>query len=101
MIKPQKRISKKTGEVSYLLRVNLGFVNGEQIIKSMTYKPDKDMTPKQINNEVIRQQVLFEERAKQEYQEQLEYEAKLQLLEAEQQEKQDNYIEYANLLRYW
>ena len=95
MIKPQKRISKKTGEVSYLLRVNLGFVNGEQIIKSMTYKPDKDMTPKQINNEVIRQQVLFEERAKQEYQEQLEYEAKLQLLEAEQQEKQDNYIEYA------
>lgn len=95
MIKPQKRISKKTGEVSYLLRVNLGFVNGEQIIKSMTFKPDKGLTPKQIDNEVIRQQVLFEERAKQEYQEQLAREAEQKRLEAEEREKQDDYIEYA------
>ena len=95
MIKPQKRISKKTGEVSYLFRVNLGFVNDEQIIKSMTYKPDKGMTPKQIDNEVIRQQVLFEERAKQEYQEQLQREAEQKRLKAKEREKQDDYIEYA------
>lgn len=88
MIKPLKRVSKKTGEVSYLLRVNLDFISGEQIIKSMTWKPDKGMTPKQIESELIRQQVLFEEKAKQEYQNQLQR-------EAEQQEKQDDFIEYA------
>ncbi|MBQ8538403.1 MAG: site-specific integrase [Ruminococcus sp.] len=69
----QKRVSK-SGVASYLIRVSLGYVNGQQIVKSMTYKPDKNMTPKQIEKEVNRQAVLFEEQAKKEYKEMQERE---------------------------
>ena len=83
----QKRVSKK-GEISYLIRVSLGYKSNQQIIKSMTYKPEKGMKPKAIEKELNRQAVLFEEKAKQ------DYEAQLQR-EAEQQEQEENEIAYA------
>ena len=83
----QKRVSKK-GVVSYLIRVSLGYNGGQQIIKSMTYKPEKGMTPKQIEKEVNRQAVLFEEQTKQKYKAQLKR-------EADQQEQEENEIAYA------
>lgn len=83
----QKRTSKK-GTVSYLFRVSLGYENGKQIIRSITYKPEINMTPKQIEKEVNRQAVLFEEQAKSEYKKELE-------CEQEQQEQENNEIEYA------
>ena len=64
MIKPTKRVSKKTGEVSYLLRVNLGFVNGEQIIKSKTWKPDRKMTPAKMDEEAYKQLVFLSRKLK-------------------------------------
>lgn len=96
-MKPLKRVSKKTGEVSYQFRVNVDFKDGQQIIKSMTWKPDKGMTPKQLNKELIRQQVLFEERAKQDYAEQLR-------LEAEERERKQNigdHITFKELADKW
>lgn len=83
----QKRVSKK-GVVSYLIRVSLGYKCGQQIVKSMTYKPDEGMTQKQINKELNRQAVLFEEKAKQDYEKQLKH-------EAEQQEQAENETAYA------
>ena len=60
----QKRISKK-GEVSYRIKVSCGYsLDNRQIIKSMTYKPDKGMTERQTIKEVNRQAVLFEEKCK-------------------------------------
>ena len=48
---------------SYLITVSCGYdVTGRQIRKTMTYKPDPDMTDKQIEKELQRQAVLFEER---------------------------------------
>lgn len=96
-MKPLRRVSKKTGEVSYQFRVNVDFKDGQQIIKSMTWKPDKGMTPKQLNKELIRQQVLFEERAKQDYAEQLR-------LEAEEREEKQNigdHITFKELAEKW
>lgn len=47
---------------SYLIRVSCGYdTRGKQIIQSMTWKPDDGMTPKQIEKELKRQSVLFEE----------------------------------------
>lgn len=83
----QERVSKK-GVVSYLIRVSLGYKDGQQIVKSMTYKPDKGMTAKQIEKEVNRQAVLFEDKAKQDYEKQLKR-------EADQQEQEENEIAYA------
>lgn len=83
----QKRVSKK-GYISYLIRVSLGYKNNQQIIKSMTYKPEKGMKPKAIEKELNRQAVLFEEKAKQDYETQLQH-------EAEQQELDNNETEYA------
>ena len=40
--------------------------NGNQIVKTLTWKPEKGMTKKQIEKEVNRQAVLFEERVKNE-----------------------------------
>ena len=83
-----KRTSKK-GEVSYLIRVSLGYnKSGQQIVKSMTYKPESGMKPKAVEKELNRQAVLFEEQAKQDYEQQLKR-------EAEQQEQSDNEIAYA------
>lgn len=56
-----KKTNKK-GEVSYLIRVSEGYRrDGTQIKRSMTYKPEKGMTARQIEKEVQRQAVLFEE----------------------------------------
>lgn len=60
----QKR-SNKSGESSFLIRVSLGYDNhNKQIIKSMTYKPEKDMTEKQAVKEAQRQAILFEDLCK-------------------------------------
>jgi integrase len=83
----QKRVSRR-GEVSYLIRVSLGYKEDQQIIKSMTWKPELGMKPKMIEKELIRQSVLFEEKAKEEYEHQL-------LIEADERERAENEIEYA------
>lgn len=50
---------------SYLFRVSCGYdTNGKQIIKSMTWKPDKDMTAKQAEKEAVRQAAIFEDQCK-------------------------------------
>ena len=47
---------------SYSIRVSCGYdAKGKQVIQSMTWKPDEKMTPKQIEKELQRQMVLFEE----------------------------------------
>ena len=47
---------------SYSITVSCGYdITGRQIRKTMTYKPDSGMTAKQIEKEVQRQAVLFEE----------------------------------------
>lgn len=47
---------------SYYITVSCGYdINGKQIRRTMTYKPDINMTAKQIEKEVQRQAVLFEE----------------------------------------
>lgn len=62
----EKRISKK-GDVSYHIKVSLGYDSeGKQIIKhSDTIKFDKSMSPRKIDKELKRLSVLFEERVKQ------------------------------------
>lgn len=53
-------IQKRNG--SYSIRVSCGYdTKGKQIIQSMTWKPSEGMTPKQIEKELKRQSVLFEE----------------------------------------
>lgn len=48
---------------SYLISVSCGYdLTGKQIRRTMTYKPDSGMTQKQIEKELQRQAVLFEER---------------------------------------
>ena len=56
---------RKKNNNSYKIRVSCGYdTNGKQIFKQMTWKPDEGMTPKQIEKEVNRQAVLFEENCK-------------------------------------
>ena len=60
-----QRRSNKSGEISYLIRVSLGYDNyNKQIIKSMTFNPGKDLTERQALKEANRQAVLFEESCK-------------------------------------
>ena len=81
-----KRTSKK-GEVSYLIRVSLGYnKKGQQIVKSMTYKPESGMKPKAVEKELNRQAVLFEEQAKQDYEAQLQRES--------EQQNPETFLEY-------
>lgn len=50
---------------TYRIRTSCGYdVNGKQVIKSMTYKPQVGMSDKAIEKEVNRQAVLFEESCK-------------------------------------
>jgi len=50
---------------SYLFRVSCGYdTNGKQIVKSMTWKPNKDMTAKQADKEAARQAAIFEDQCK-------------------------------------
>lgn len=52
---------KKRGN-SYLIRVSCGYdVNGRHKEQSMTWKPDEGMTKRQIEKELNRQAVMFEE----------------------------------------
>ena len=83
----RKRVSKK-GVSSYQFRVSLGYKDGQQIVKCMTWTPEEGMTQKQIKKEVTRQSVLFEERANAEYQKELEREKELR-------EQEENDTEYA------
>ena len=47
---------------SYRIKVSCGYdTYGHQVARTMTWKPDKGMTPKQIEKELNRQVVLFEE----------------------------------------
>ena len=63
----QRRMAtiKKCDNGAYLIRVFCGYdLQGKQIEKSMTWKPDPDMTPRQIEKELQRQATLFEDRVK-------------------------------------
>ena len=51
---------------TYRIRTSCGYdVNGKQVIKSMTYKPQPGMSDRAVEKEVNRQAVLFEEQCKQ------------------------------------
>jgi integrase len=51
---------------TYRIRTSCGYdVNGKQVIKSMTYKPQPGMSDRAIEKEVNRQAILFEEQCKQ------------------------------------
>ena len=59
---------KKRGD-SYSIRVSCGYNSkGKQMIQSMTWKPEPGMTSKQIDKEVNRQAVMFEEACNKGYQ---------------------------------
>lgn len=50
---------------AYRITVCCGYdINGKQIRRRMTYTPDEKMTAKQIEKEVQRQAVLFEEQCR-------------------------------------
>ena len=50
---------------AYSIRVSCGYdINGSQIIKSFSWIPDQNMTPRQIEKELKRQTILFEEKVK-------------------------------------
>lgn len=54
----------KRGE-TFRIKVSCGYdVNGKQVIKSMTYKPEPNMSKKAVEKEVNKQAVLFEESCK-------------------------------------
>lgn len=56
-------ITKRGG--SYRIKVSCGYdINGKQMVQTKTWKPDEGMTTKQIEKEVQRQAVLFEESCK-------------------------------------
>lgn len=60
----KKHISK-TGKVTYYIRTYDGYDSkGKQIERSMTWVPSEGMTPKQIEKELKRQVVMFEESVK-------------------------------------
>lgn len=54
---------------SYVIRVSCGYdASGKQMYRAMTWKPDDKMTPRQVEKELTRQVVLFEEKCKGGYQ---------------------------------
>ena len=56
-------IRKRNG--SYFIMVSCGYDDcGKQVRKTLTYTPEPDMTEKQIEKEVQRQAILFEEKCK-------------------------------------
>lgn len=57
----QQKTNKK-GETVYKIKVSCGYsIDGKQITHTKTYKPNPKMTPKQIEKELNRQVVLFEQ----------------------------------------
>ena len=59
----EKRVSA-TGEITYRIKCSLGYDEGSQIVRRKTYKPDKGMTAKQIQKELNRIAVIFEDECK-------------------------------------
>ena len=60
-----KRTSKKTGEVSYLIRAFVAWgADGKQITKSTTWKPPAGMKPSAANKRAEKEAALFEEKVK-------------------------------------
>lgn len=58
----QTKINAK-GETVYKIKISCGYdVSGKQITRTLTYKPEKGMTARQIKKEVDRQAILFEEK---------------------------------------
>ena len=56
---------RKRSNGSYEIKVSCGYgVDGKQRAQYKTWKPETNMTPKQIEKEVNRQAVLFEEACK-------------------------------------
>ena len=56
-------IEKRGG--SYRIKVSCGYgLDGKQLVKSITWKPQENLTAKQIEKELKRQAVLFEEKCK-------------------------------------
>lgn len=56
------RNTRKRGN-TYQIRVSCGYdTNGKQVVQTMTWKPKEGMTPKQIEKELNKQVVLFEEK---------------------------------------
>jgi integrase len=50
---------------SFLISVSAGYNSqGKQVRRTMTWKPDQDLTPKQVKKELERQTVLFEDKVK-------------------------------------
>ncbi|MEE1137551.1 MAG: tyrosine-type recombinase/integrase [Acutalibacteraceae bacterium] len=50
---------------TYTIRVSAGYdINGKKMLHNMTWKPAPNMTPKQIEKELNRQVVMFEEKIK-------------------------------------
>lgn len=59
---------RKRGD-SYQIRVSCGYdTSGNQVTQTKTWKPDKGITPKQIEKELNRQMVMFEEACNNGYQ---------------------------------
>ena len=55
---------EKRGD-SYRIKVSCGYkIDGKQVTQKMTWTPDSSMTQKQIEKEIIRQAILFEEDCK-------------------------------------
>jgi len=55
----------KSGKVTYYIRAFDDYDSqGEQIVRSMTWKPSENLTPKQIEKELQRQVIMFEETVK-------------------------------------
>ena len=51
--------------ITYYIRAFDGYDSqGEQIVRSMTWKPSENLTPKQIEKELQRQVIMFEETVK-------------------------------------
>ena len=64
MANVKKHISK-SGKITYYIRAFDGYnSDGEQIVRSMTWKPSENLSEKQIEKELQRQAVLFEEKVK-------------------------------------
>ena len=50
---------------SYRIKVSCGYdVNGKQVVQTRTWRPDPDMSARQIKKELDRQCIMFEEECK-------------------------------------
>ena len=56
--------ARKRGK-GYAIRKSMGYgMDGKRIVQQMTWIPPKNLTPKQLEKELERQKVLFEEQVK-------------------------------------